>query len=271
MNLSSETTKKSLELRLLVDVLVDVLVEPFDSTARERERRHAKKMQRERGGGWGVFKTLKRAAKRKFRNRKCGRRKDTASVACSVQALLYLSLCPFLAHSSFLSLSYCASLSCWSRLSRPLSFFSFLFFCRLVIFIHFRFGLQSFPSAFHTNSLSPFSPSLEIHSPPSLHLPPPTSLYPSPSISLSLSPSPSISLCVQDERNIGRLDDTCTETYTLRFRTSHTRSCRFKTMLQREALEMTPSRRDGIEASREARYRREGAVFIRQLGLNLNL
>ena len=39
----------------------------------------------------------------------------------------------------------------------------------------------------------------------------------------------------------------------------------------RAELEATPSRRDGIEAAREARYRREGAGFIRALGEKLGL
>jgi hypothetical protein len=39
----------------------------------------------------------------------------------------------------------------------------------------------------------------------------------------------------------------------------------------RAELEATPSRKDGIEAGREARYRREGAIFIRRLGHELDL
>jgi len=44
-----------------------------------------------------------------------------------------------------------------------------------------------------------------------------------------------------------------------------------KRRFTRYELESTPSRSDGIEASREARYRREGALFIRSLGQHLDL
>ena len=39
----------------------------------------------------------------------------------------------------------------------------------------------------------------------------------------------------------------------------------------RSELESTPSRLDNIEASRESRYRREGALFIKSLGDQLEL
>ena len=38
-----------------------------------------------------------------------------------------------------------------------------------------------------------------------------------------------------------------------------------------DALETTPSRREGMDAATEKRYRREGVIFIRDIAANLKL